>query len=124
VQYVELHAASAFSFLDAASSPERLAEEAARLGYPALALIDADGVYGAPRFYKAATERGIRPLVGAALTLASGARLPLLVETPEGYRRLCRLLTRVKARAMISWSRLVISLSFQKKNWSPWTHSK
>jgi len=99
VQYVELHAASAFSFLDAASSPERLAEEAARLGYPALALIDADGVYGAPRFYKAATERGIRPLVGAALTLASGARLPLLVETPEGYRRLCRLLTRVKARA-------------------------
>jgi error-prone DNA polymerase len=97
--YVELSVRSAFSFLQAASAPERLAEEAARLGYGALALVDADGVYGAPRFYKAATAAGVRPLVGAALTLADGARLPLYVETAAGYRALCRLLTRVKARA-------------------------
>ncbi len=97
--YVELHAASAMSFLEAAAQPERLAEQAAALGYPALALLDADGVYAAPRFYRAATELGLRPLVGAELTLADGTRLPLLVETAEGYRGLCRLLTRVKARA-------------------------
>ncbi|MGH2739263.1 MAG: PHP domain-containing protein, partial [Actinomycetota bacterium] len=93
MDYVELHAASAFSFLEAASAPEHLAEAAARLGYPALALVDADGVYGAPRFYRAATALGLRPLVGAALTLTGDTRLPLLVETAEGYRRLCRLLT-------------------------------
>jgi error-prone DNA polymerase len=98
-RYVELHAQSAFSFLEAASQPEALAERAAALGYPALALLDVDGVYGAPRFYKAATEAGLRPLVGATLTLGDGARLPVLVETAEGYRTLCRLLTRVKLRA-------------------------
>jgi error-prone DNA polymerase len=97
--YVELAAASAFSFLEGASQPEALAERAAALGYPALALVDTDGLYGAVRFYKAATEAGVRPLVGAALTLAGGARLPVLVETAEGYRNLCRLLTRVKLRA-------------------------
>ena len=52
--YIELHAASAFSFLQGASLPETLVERAAALGYPALALLDADGVYGAPRFHKAA----------------------------------------------------------------------
>jgi error-prone DNA polymerase len=97
--YVELGARSAFSFLEAASQPEALAERAAALGYPALALLDVDGVYGAARFYKAATEAGVRPLVGAALTLGDGARLPVLVETAEGYRNLCRLVTRVKFRA-------------------------
>src|SRR5262245_56522758 len=99
MDYVELATASAFSFLEGASQPERLAERAAQLGYPALALVDADGVYGAPRFHRAATEAGVRPLVGAALTLADGSRLPVLVETAEGYRALCRVLTRVKARA-------------------------
>jgi DNA-directed DNA polymerase III PolC len=97
--YVELDARSAFSFLEAASSPEALAERAAALGAPALALLDVDGLYGAVRFHQAATAAGVRPLVGAALTLADGARLPLLVETAEGYRRLCRLLTRVKLGA-------------------------
>src|SRR6266508_3767185 len=99
VPYVELHAQSAFSFLEAASQPEALVQQAAALGYPALALVDADGLYGAVRFYKAATEAGVRPLVGAALTLGDGARLPVLAETAEGYRNLCRLLTRVKFRA-------------------------
>src|SRR6476660_4295203 len=67
--YVELHAASAFSFLRGASLPEALAERAAALGYPALALLDLDGVYGAPRFHKAALAAGIRPLIGAELTI-------------------------------------------------------
>ena len=97
--YVELHAKSAFSFLEAAALPEVLAERAAALGQQALALVDADGVYGAPRFYQACTRLGLMPLVGAEVSLRDGGRLPLLVEDPEGYRNLCRLLTRIKMRA-------------------------
>ena len=67
--YIELHTASSFSFLEGASLPEDLVAEAARLGYPALALCDRDGVYGAPRFHKAATEAGVRPLVGCEISL-------------------------------------------------------
>src|SRR5690349_7635481 len=72
--YVELHAASAFSFLQGASLPEALVERAAALDYPALALLDADGVYGAPRFHKAATQAGLRAIIGAELTIGSGQR--------------------------------------------------
>jgi error-prone DNA polymerase len=106
--YIELHTASAFSFLQAASLPEALVDTAAELGYPALALLDADGVYGAPRFHRAATRAGIRPIIGAELTIAASAglmagrpvwRLPLLVESRAGYRNLCRLVTRMKLRA-------------------------
>jgi len=121
--YIELHAASAFSFLQGASLPEALVERAAALGYPALALLDADGVYGAPRFHKAATQAGLRAIIGAELTIAAGEasgasrasggktphppypphsptwRLPVLVESQEGYRNLCRLVTRMKMRA-------------------------
>ena len=70
--YIELHAASAFSFLQGASLPETLVERAAALGYPALALLDADGVYGAPRFHKAAARAGLRAIIGAELTMVSG----------------------------------------------------
>src|SRR6185436_3470297 len=123
--YVELHTASAFSFLQGASLPETLVERAAALGYPALALLDADGVYGAPRFHKAATQAGLKAIIGAELTIAGSGqqaagssgqrtrnlppaassqlpavwRLPLLVEAQEGYRNLCRLVTRMKMRA-------------------------
>src|SRR5688500_14052210 len=112
--YIELHAASAFSFLQGASLPETLVERAATLGYPALALLDADGVYGAPRFHRAATQAGIRPIVGAELTIRSGIaskkihesrfaiqdwQLPVLVASQEGYQNLCRLVTRMKMRA-------------------------
>ena len=72
--YVELHAASAFSFLRGASLPETLVERAAALGYPALAIVDRDGVYGAPRFHKAAHSAGLRPLIGATLTLNTDIR--------------------------------------------------
>src|SRR5688500_14221893 len=106
--YVELHTSSAFSFLDGASLPEALAERAAELGYPALALLDRDGVYGAPRFHQAATKLGIKALIGAELTIASGTpglphatifRLPVLIENREGYQNLCRLVTRMKLRS-------------------------
>src|SRR4029453_18793813 len=95
--YVELHAASAFSFLRGSSLPEGLGGRAAELGYPVLALVDRDGVSGAPRFFRAARAAGIRPIVGAELTIEGGAALPLLVEDRKGYRNLCRLITRMKA---------------------------
>src|SRR5712691_11099838 len=97
--YVELHAKSAFSFLEATPLPEDLIEEAAQLEQPAIALVDRDGMYGAPRLYRAATRLGLTALVGAEVTLSGGGRLPLLVEDQEGYRNLCRLLTRVAMRA-------------------------
>src|SRR5262245_17171334 len=97
--YVEMHARSAFSFLEATPLPEELAAEAARLEQPAIALLDRDGLYGAPRLYRACTRLGITPLVGAEVTLETGGRLPLLAEDREGYRNLCRLLTRIKMRA-------------------------
>ncbi|HKF67495.1 MAG TPA: PHP domain-containing protein, partial [Vicinamibacterales bacterium] len=62
---MELHSSSAFSFLQAASLPEALVDRAASLDYPALALLDRDGVYGAPRFHKAAKAAGIQPIIGA-----------------------------------------------------------
>src|SRR5687768_4652600 len=95
--YTELHASSAFSFLRASSLPEDLVERAARLGYPAMALADRDGVAGAPRFFKAAKAAGIRPIVGAELTLAGGGCLPVLVESRAGYQNLCRVITAMKA---------------------------
>ncbi len=122
--YIELHAASAFSFLQGASLPETLVERAAALGYSAIALLDADGVYGAPRFHKAAKQAGLRAIIGAELTIGTrdsgfgtrddrisnrripdpGSRiptwrLPVLVESADGYRNLCRLVTRMKMRA-------------------------
>ena len=69
--YIELHSASAFSFLDGASLPEALVERAAALGYPALAVLDRDGMYGAPRFHLAAKKAGIRAIIGAELTIRS-----------------------------------------------------
>jgi len=97
--FVELHAQSAFTFLEGAEQPEAFVAEAARRGMPALALVDRDGVYGAPRFHRAAVDAGIRPLIGSELTLAGGARLPVLVEDREGWQHLCALITRAKLGA-------------------------
>jgi len=93
VPYVELHAHSAYSFLDGASRPEELAVRAAELGYPALALTDHDGVYGSLEFAHAAKFFGVRAITGAEVTLLGGAHVTLLVETPRGYANLCRILT-------------------------------
>ena len=94
--YVELHAASAFSFLRGASMPDVLAAQAEKLGLPALALLDRDGVYGAPKLYAAAREEGIRPLVGAELTMEDGSVVPLLVRNRTGYQNLCQLVSTAK----------------------------
>ena len=96
--YVELRCRSAFSFLAGASNPEELAERAAALGHPALALADRGGVYGIPRFHQAARAAGLRGIVGAELPVA-GRDLLLLVESRAGYRNLCKLLTLGQARA-------------------------
>ena len=96
--YVELHARSAFSFLRGASLPDQLAGQAAQLGLPAAALLDRDGVYGAPRFYGRAKEDGfaLRPRVGAEITMADGSVVPLLAATRTGYQNLCQLITETK----------------------------
>src|SRR5688500_17210209 len=97
--FVELHAQSAFSFLEGAEQPETIAQEAARRGMSAIALVDRDGVYGAARFHRAAVDAGIRALLGSELTLADGTRLPLLVEDREGWQNLCRAITAAKLGA-------------------------
>jgi error-prone DNA polymerase len=95
--YVELHAHSAYSFLDGASLPEELAARAAELGYEALALTDHDGVYGSLEFAHMAKTFGVRPITGAEMTLSGGSHVTLLVETAQGYANLCRLLTAAHA---------------------------
>jgi error-prone DNA polymerase len=97
--YVELHSRSAFSFLRGASLPEQLAEVAAQSDLPAMAVCDRDGVYGAPRFFSKAREHGIRPIIGAELTMDDGSILPVLVESRMGYQNLCQLLTRAHLRS-------------------------
>src|SRR5918995_3806969 len=97
MSYVELHAHSAYSFLDGASLPEELAVRAAELGYSALAITDHDGVYGSLEFAHAAKAVGVRPITGAETTLADGSHVTLLAESPRGYANLCRLLTAAPA---------------------------
>jgi error-prone DNA polymerase len=118
--YIELHARSAFSFLEGSSLPEDLAGACAQMQMPAMALLDTDGVYGAPRFHMAAKKLKIKSHIGAEITsvILSGAggsrseppaeskdpylsssRLPLLVSSRAGYQNLCRLITKMKLRA-------------------------
>ena len=91
--YVELHAHSAYSFLDGASLPEELAARAAELGYDAFALTDHDGIYGSLEFASAAKHFGVRAITGAEVSLAGGTHVTLLCETQQGYANLCRILT-------------------------------
>src|SRR5215831_14968370 len=97
--YIELHAGSAFSFLEGGGLPEEFIGAAAEYGMPAMALLDRDGVYGAPRFHLAAQKAGLQAHIGAEITSITGIRYPLLAETREGYQNLCRLMTRMKLRA-------------------------
>jgi error-prone DNA polymerase len=114
--YIELHAASAFSFLAGASQPEALIERAAELDMPALALADRNGVYGAARFHTQAKKTGVRAHIGAEIAISSfGSRLTppawlphqypaepprllLLCASQTGYQNLCQLITRFKMR--------------------------
>jgi error-prone DNA polymerase len=97
--YIELHARSAFSFLEGACVPEEFASLCAELGMPAMALLDRDGVYGSPRFHLAAEKNSIRAHIGAEVTSHAGWRYPLLVASRAGYQNLCRLISRMKLRA-------------------------
>ena len=111
MDYIELHCRSAFSFLRGASKPEQLAERAAQLQMPAVALCDRDGVYGAPRFFSQARELGVRPIVGAELTMEDKTVLPVLVQSRAGYENLCQLLTRAhlrneKGKCSVRWDEL------------------
>ncbi|MDR9373026.1 DNA polymerase III subunit alpha, partial [Conexibacter sp. JD483] len=97
MSYVELHAHSAFSFLDGASLPDELAAAAVELGHEALALTDHDNVCGAMEFSRSAQAVGLRPIHGAELTLDDGRHLTLLVADARGWQNLCRLITRAHA---------------------------
>jgi error-prone DNA polymerase len=107
--YAELRAASAFSFLDGASLPEDLMATAAEHDLPAMALVDTNGVYGAPRFYGAAKKTGVRALVGSELVMeGDDHRVTLLVESRNGYKNLCKLITagaagHEKGKARYTW---------------------
>jgi error-prone DNA polymerase len=95
--YVELHCHSAFSFLDGASLPHELVADALAKGHHALALADHNSLAGAMEFAQAAKALGLRALVGAEVDLDDGRHLTLLVQTPRGWRNLCRLLTKAHA---------------------------
>ena len=97
--YIDLHARSAFSFLEGASVPEELAGACARFDMPAVAIVDRNGVYGAPRFHMAMKKAGLRAHIGSEITCTDGHSYPLLAETREGYQNLCRMVTRMKLRA-------------------------
>jgi error-prone DNA polymerase len=115
-EYVEFHAASAFSFLAGASQPDALMERAAQLGMPAMALADRNGLYGVARFHTAAKRCGVRAHIGAEIAVSSfGSRLTppawlphqfpdepprllLLCASQTGYQNLCQLITRFKMR--------------------------
>jgi error-prone DNA polymerase len=99
MSYVELHASSAFSFLRGGSFPEQLAEVAAELEMPAMALLDRNGVYGAQRFSVTAREHAVRPIIGCELSMDDGSILPVLVENCMGYKNLCELLTHAHLRS-------------------------
>ncbi|HEY4258396.1 MAG TPA: error-prone DNA polymerase [Candidatus Udaeobacter sp.] len=111
MSYIELHACSAFSFLRGGSFPEQLAEVAAELEMPAMALLDRNGVYGAQRFSVAAREHNVRPIIGCELTMEDGSILPVLVENRSGYKNLCELLTQAhlrseKGKCAVRWDEL------------------
>ncbi|MFC6645665.1 DNA polymerase III subunit alpha [Granulicella cerasi] len=115
-QYIELHANSAFSFLEGGSHPEALVRAAVEAEMPAMALLDRNGVYGAARFHTSAKENGVRAHIGAEISVSSlgdavlppdwiphqqravPVRLSLLCESRTGYQNLCQMITRFKMR--------------------------
>ncbi len=97
--FCELHTSSAFSFLRGGSLPERLAEAAAENGIPAVAQLDRDNVSGAVRFHRRARDLGVKPVIGAEVTMFDGTALPLIPLTLKGYQNVCQLLTAAKLRA-------------------------
>ncbi|HVN05405.1 MAG TPA: error-prone DNA polymerase, partial [Bryobacteraceae bacterium] len=115
-EYIELHASSAFSFLDSASHPEALIERAVELDMPAMALADRNGVYGVARFHTTAMRNSVKAHIGAEIAVSSfgskltphvwqphqcpdeSPRIALLCASQTGYQNLCQLITRFKMR--------------------------
>jgi error-prone DNA polymerase len=115
-EYIELHTASSFSFLDGASQPDALVERAGELGMPAMALADRNGVYGVARFHTTAKRIGVKAHIGAEIAVSSFGnrltrqswqphqcpdeppRIVLLCASQIGYQNLCQLITRFKMR--------------------------
>ena len=113
-RYVELHARSAFSFLEGASLPEAMAQQAANLELPGLAILDRDGLYGSPRLYTSAEKLGLRSHIGAEVSVegfgsqvqppawqphtvpSRPVRLSVLCESQTGYRNLALLISGYK----------------------------
>ena len=109
IPYVPLWCKSNSSFLEGASHPEELVEEAYRLGLPSLAITDRDGVYGIVRAHLKALELGVHLIIGSQITIDDGATIVLLVESHEGYRNLCQLVTKGRLRSekgnsSVSWT--------------------
>jgi error-prone DNA polymerase len=131
--YVELHGRSAFSFLEGASMPEAMAQQAANLNMPALSILDRDGLYGAPRLYMSAKKLGLRSHIGAEISVAElgsqvlpelwqphtiperPARLSLLCESQTGYRNLSQLITGYKLQQKTKGEGVASLRSVQEK---------
>ncbi len=98
MSFCELHTRSAFSFLSSGSQPQSLAMRAAELGMSGAALLDRDTVAGAVRFHFEARKHGIKPIIGAEITMDDGSLLPLVPMTLKGYQNLAKLITTIKLR--------------------------
>ena len=94
MSYVPLWCKSNFSFLEGASHPEELVEQAHYQGLPAIAMTDRDGVYGIVRAHVKAKELGMKLILGSQFTLMDDSTIVLLAMNREGYANLCRLITK------------------------------
>jgi hypothetical protein len=107
--YVPLWCKSNYSFLEGASHPEELIEEAARLGIRSLALTDRDGVYGIVRAYVKTKEFPVHLIIGSEVTIEDNSTLTLLATNATGYANLCELvsdgqLRTPKGESQVKWS--------------------
>jgi DNA polymerase III alpha subunit len=102
---------SYYSLQTGVRGPQDLAEAAARLGYEALAVTDINGMYGAVHAYHAIREAGLKPLVGAELSINADSRFCVLVKSVEGYRQLCRLLSAFHLNPMFDWGKAVSGMT-------------
>ncbi|MBI2864902.1 MAG: DNA polymerase III subunit alpha, partial [Chloroflexi bacterium] len=104
--YVELHCHTNYSLLDGAAHPEDMVARAREWGMEALAITDHDGLCGAVRFSTAAREAGIKPIIGAEVTLEGDFHLVLLAKNREGYSNLSRLISHAQLRHAKNQARL------------------
>ncbi|MDO8688678.1 MAG: DNA polymerase III subunit alpha, partial [Dehalococcoidia bacterium] len=106
IEYVELHCHTNYSLLDGAAHPEDMVARARELGMEALAITDHDGLSGVIRFSTAARQAGIKPIIGAELTLEDDSHLVLLAKNREGYSNLSRLISHAQLRHAKNQARL------------------